>query len=863
MVDYNPYYSIVIGQEWVPIREVSLQYGENINSFEQGHGFTLTQSTQLNSARFYVHERPKGIYYNQAYTINVYPQSTFEDAGPVRRVIIPVNGGSVTGTNWSILSPDTTVAQALSDPTKYARGIVMDIGNSAAGEAQAFFAVNQYAQLLYNKRILGVNLLANWRTSTTPEIEADPGYLTFTVTAGTTDVFVLAPPAASAYPPQGTRIYTRYRLGDVAFYHSNTRANTDVIPWTYTELQKFESTNANPLHIEWSSLAEANQGQTIYWNYMAMEVLFCEETRVAFGTKIFNRQPLGVSTQFEIDYTLGANPVVMKDLTGTANPVLPAGNYYVTLSQASMGDNRDAVANGNPTASINALREYYPLPSLPATKILLPYPLDESIVDTEALTAEYTDVLPQLSLHASGSAVPFTQVHPYGRQAVGQVWGTRYVEQDLDTSRMASSSVPYVRFIARRWSNTTQPLVVTDQASAVGNSITVADFDALPEIVDGWKEVTIFWGVGVTMGGGTGGPVRWTSTGETAGNRWEILGAASPALSGIPGNLLNLAPTASQLYLPTYEPPAGSTYEMTWMPQGVSSPYVSGMADDDSSDAFVMVSQSPPTVTGLAAAAASQEVTGIGQNCDLDPCGIPTDILYANISWTSVTSIPASGFGAYELQRSDPYTDWATIALITDRAASGFADYELRVGIETSYRIRALNIYDFEGGWSSEVTITLASPGVSGSCLDDAHVLIFTSNVSQEGDYNLAYSSVWEGTVTEDFAFPEAGFTQLQAMYNRDYFVAFRPDERGGDVFTRTVLVQAAAISPLTLSGFTQLSDMAWADLPYVCVRDEEGNRWFANVSVPGGRVQLNRSIYMSTLTITQVTDTPTPVDTA
>jgi hypothetical protein len=100
-------------------------------------------------------------------------------------------------------------------------------------------------------------------------------------------------------------------------------------------------------------------------------------------------------------------------------------------------------------------------------------------------------------------------------------------------------------------------------------------------------------------------------------------------------------------------------------------------------------------------------------------------------------------------------------------------------------------------------------------------------------------------------------------MYNRDYFVAFRPDERGGDVFTRTVLVQAAAISPLTLSGFTQLSDMAWADLPYVCVRDEEGNRWFANVSVPGGRVQLNRSIYMSTLTITQVTDTPTPVDTA
>jgi hypothetical protein len=863
LVDYNPHQDYIIGQEWVPIREVSLQFGENINSFEQGHGFTLTQSTQLNSARFYVHERPKGIYYNQAYTINVYPQSTYADAGPVRRVIIPVNGGSVTGSGWSILTPDTTVAQALSDPTKYARGIVMDIGNSAAGEAQAFFGVNQYAQLLYNKRILGVNILANWRTSTTPDIEADPGYLTFTITAGTTDSFVFAPPAASAYPPQGTRIYTRYRIGDVAIWHGNTRATTDVIPWTYTELQKFESTNANPIHLEWSSLAEANQGQTIYWNYCAMEVLFCEETRVAFGTKIFNRQPLGVSTSFEIDYTLGANPVVMKDLAGSANPVLAAGDYYVTLSEASMGDNRDAVANGNPTASINALREYYPIPSLPATRILLPYPLDESIVDTEALTAEYVDVLPQLSLHASGSAAAFTQVHPYGRQAVGQVWGSQYVEQDLDLTAVTAGTYPFIRFIARRWGNTTQALVVTDQFSGIGTNISVADFDALDEIVDGWKQVDVEFSVAPAFGGGSGGPIRWTSTGETAGNRWEILGAASPALSGVPGNLLNLAPSASQLYLPTYQPPLGSTYDMTWMPQGVSSPYVSGASDDDSSDAFVILSLEPPEVTDFAVVEGSQAVTGIGQDCDLDPCGIPTDILYAQLSWTSISALPASGFGAYEIQRMDPHTDWATIMLTTDVAATGFIDYELRVGIETTYRIRSLNVYDFVGPWSDEITITLTSPGVTGSCLDDAHVLIFTSNVSQEGEYNLAYSSVWEGTVAEDFALPEAGFTQMQAMYDRDYFVAFRPDERGGEVFSRTVLVQAAAISPLTLPGFTALSDMAWADIPYVCVRDEDGNRWFANVSVPNGRVQLYRSIYMATITMTEVTDTPTPVDTA
>jgi hypothetical protein len=85
--------------------------------------------------------------------------------------------------------------------------------------------------------------------------------------------------------------------------------------------------------------------------------------------------------------------------------------------------------------------------------------------------------------------------------------------------------------------------------------------------------------------------------------------------------------------------------------------------------------------------------------------------------------------------------------------------------------------------------------------------------------------------------------------------------ERGGEQFQRTVLVQAAAIDPETLGDFTSLRDMAWADTSYICVRDEEGNRWLATVLVPSGRVLRDRRLYLAPVDIIEVTDTPSQVD--
>jgi hypothetical protein len=200
-------------------------------------------------------------------------------------------------------------------------------------------------------------------------------------------------------------------------------------------------------------------------------------------------------------------------------------------------------------------------------------------------------------------------------------------------------------------------------------------------------------------------------------------------------------------------------------------------------------------------------------------------------------------------------------AELVEGTPTSFNDFEARVGIITSYRIRAIDEYGFYGPWSSEVTATLTEPGVTIGC-DGGHLLIFTSNERQDGSINLAYSSVWwDQQVTEDFAFPEANFKILQPMYNRDFFTAFSPLERGGEQFSRTVLVQAAAISLPTLGDFRSLRDMAWEAVNYICVRDEEGNRWFATIGVPSGRVVNNRRLYLAPVQVAEVTDTPTPVN--
>lgn len=623
--------------------------------------------------------------------------------------------------------------------------------------------------------------------------------------------------------------------------------------------------------------------------------------------------------------------------------------------------------------------------------------------------------------------------------------------------------------VGRVWTvNGTASISAGDNSNNAVASITPAEFDALDEITDGWKEVTLQFPTAPSMGGSEALPLyTWSAAGEAAGNRWEVLGVTAPAVSGFAFTSFNTptfnqVPTSQQLWSATYgSPVSGGVVLETWMPQW--GPYVSGAASDRASDVSIMFSQAAPAVTGFSLTMGSQAISGIGLDCGLAPCGIPTHILYNQLSWsyptntgfardsftrsvvnglgtadvggaysltqaavnyqvngsealinspsgslgvltigtlanigtdfditvttwvpggitgssargsaigrftdannyyeglvqsTTTTGInivgisrtvggagtvistanifppinnttklnlrfvgqgqylkikawsiytdepdnwqieltdsnlttgtgagiaartldtrdvvafdnlsitpPRYWFDYYEMQRSDEITDWQTIMKATNPATISFKDYEARIGLRSNYRIRTVNQYGFPGDWSSTVSIVPPAPGVSGGCLSDAHIMVFSTNERQDGSSNLAYSNAWESTVIEGFTFPEAGFTQLQPMYDRDFFTAFRPRERGGEQFTRELLVQAAAIAPETLGDFRSLRDMAWDDVSYICVRDEDGNRWFASVNVPTGTVQNFRKLYLAAIQIVEVTDTPSPAD--
>ena len=430
-----------------------------------------------------------------------------------------------------------------------------------------------------------------------------------------------------------------------------------------------------------------------------------------------------------------------------------------------------------------------------------------------------------------------------------------------DFGAQAPGTTVFVDAAGRTWTlNGTAAIVAGNSASTA--SITVADFDALVEILDGWREITLRFATAPSMGAQAGTPGwTWSATAETSGNRWEILAASAPAISGIPGNIYNLVPSPNQLGTATYQPPSGETVELSWMPHGIASPWVTGTTADPATDAVLIFSQDPPTVTGVGLTARTQVVTGVGLDCGSLPCCIPTGIAYQEITW-SATTLPATGFGAYELQRFDTLgSDFETIMLATDSTLVSFNDFEARVGITSVYRIRSLNALNFAGQWSTYVSGAPPAPGITGGCSDSTGALIFTSNADQSGTNNAAYVMQWEGTPTEDFSLPEADIVTYQPMYGRDGSVAFHGTERGLEAFNRTVLLHAAAISPIRLADAATIRDLAWADLPYVCVRDDIGDRWYSSVRVPSVNARLDRTKYMARLEIVETTVCPYPVD--
>lgn len=229
--------------------------------------------------------------------------------------------------------------------------------------------------------------------------------------------------------------------------------------------------------------------------------------------------------------------------------------------------------------------------------------------------------------------------------------------------------------------------------------------------------------------------------------------------------------------------------------------------------------------------------------CFMD--GIP----YVAVTWTP-TALGAL-FDHYLIQREDAYSGWQDIAYIDLEATAEFDDYEARIGVVSSYRVQAVTVIGLVGAFTASAAAAPVASGVG---------LTFTTNYSPLS--GVAYSDTYENTTTPErtFGSPEAAELTTQRFAGRDYVVAFQPCERRGDIFTRTLLLNALGTPAIVgVHAYDALRDLAKLGVPYVCVRDEEGDRWLAAITVPDFRIRNPRQFYLATVTVVEVQDVPTP----
>lgn len=858
MADYTPDTPYILGMEWVPIKESPYLLD---SSQEIGTSFQMDLPTTVVSGRTYGVETDA--IPTSGWLMNVYRQADFDQAGPVQSTVIQCeavsavdSGADATFQDQDGNTDNASLAAALGScyDGKYVLFNAIPGGN---GQLSMYFDVGSHTELT-GKRILGVEFLYRVASVDGNDDGIDSfleASLSQLYTKVDSSILYLLMATDSQFFTSDTD-FTGHPIKSIDmgnanfFWNADTSGNIsdwpnplrDLYPWTPLQLGRFDSSTASnrlSIVLDVEAVAGDGAGCAYFLQYAALRVTYCEEKRVLIGGSSAN-------------WAVGVNPTQLRNpALSTVGAALPAGQYVVTVSRANIGTYRSPftfTGIGNPgDMYTNALIETYPMEKQ-VGKLMV-------YTSTEGDTPDTSDTsqLVQLSLHTASAAV--TGVHPYGTQVAAPVWGGgsgTYARQEVVSSSGASlGRYPYARFYARRTPETTQALTLrhSTYTSAITASITVDAFDELDEIADGWKEVTLTFSSPTPSFGNSGSleTYEWISA-DTVGGQWQVMGAAAPAVTG---NVPRVQITGSQaLDVATYGGPQGAN--LTW-----------NGTNDVTADATLLFAQEMPAVSGLAIGTSSLEVTGIGLNCDLlSPDCIPTGISYHSLTWTQLqpASIPASGFGYYELQRSDDYGTWETILQASSPLVTGYHDYEARVGVQSDYRIRFVHRLDFPSAWSSTVSSTLTAPGITGADVSNG-ILIFTTNEVQDGSRSLAYAMQWESDVAEGFTFLEAAEAQLQKMYGRDFQIAFRPLERGGSRFQRTMLVQAAAVpTGLIQDGFTSLRDLAWEDVSYICVRDELGDRWLATVLVPEGNVQRNRTLYMANIDITEVTDTPSIV---
>lgn len=251
---------------------------------------------------------------------------------------------------------------------------------------------------------------------------------------------------------------------------------------------------------------------------------------------------------------------------------------------------------------------------------------------------------------------------------------------------------------------------------------------------------------------------------------------------------------------------------------------------DYSADVLVNLVTVPAPVTGVSAEPDVVDLAGTamvcGPNCALHDT-LPEYMPVVRLAWSAAPS-GTPDVASYDVDRLNTLTDeWERVAAVQGRTTTSWVDHEAPVGVEVFYRVRVVRTDEVTGDWSATAAAFIDPPDLVG--------LYLSSNAAT--GMGVAYPEVWGGDTAErEWEFEEYGDVSLQRFYARNRPVAFRPIERAGDSFVRELLVASGcAVASPTMRIWKPLRDLTWAPVPYVCIRDTEGNVWRAAVMAGPG----------------------------
>jgi hypothetical protein len=617
MGQYNPHKPSILGQEWTPVKEMPFQLS---TEEERGVTFILDHAATVVSGAVYIDEVPASQGSTKGIMMAVYEAGTEHLTGPIQRVTVPPVSGfwrSLDSSNPLDIDLDPgniTFAQAIEKPNDYAV-----VNAEEDGEIYVLFDTSTVTTQLSGKRILELNLL--YVMSGTQS--GIPGPLPDTPVSHDLWVNYGNPDTGSLIVSQGNpeialtgsnvAQVSRVKLGNsMIFDMQSTCSNTPFwkgsafFPLRSADVGSFDT--GTPVGTRLTIEFRQNDGcsgctsvslPSNHYSYMALEILYCEERRLLYGGR--GRWPCA---NWLLDE--GQNKIMLKpaDTFGLTGKVLTPGEYTVTVSMADMGDYQNNIG-GNYSAT-GLLQEY----ALPTHTGLV---VDTRAVEGGTFSRSTSNLLPRVTLHTASGVV--TGVHDYDTLADGTVYdGVIVTSGVVERANGTADQYPQVRFYARRFGDTNVPLVLRRVSTPTQRvEITADEFDALPEIVDGWREVTLRFADSVIPTFGNSGAVsnwEWVATGLEANNQWEIL---------IP---VGLTATSG----PFYAGPAtyGGTAAVTT---------VGAETLNSSADSTLIFSQDPPAVTGFAAEIAEQSLEPIGDECQVDPKCVATGLLYNHLTW--------------------------------------------------------------------------------------------------------------------------------------------------------------------------------------------------------------------------------------